>query len=139
MQELTMNAQKNKLNFIRVMVIFIGISGCFSVLFGAWFAHDGQTLADIEKSNISTALQYQFIHTLALFICLTWLKQENEIKVLVFACVAFALGIICFSGGIYIKTLSGFSAVGKITPFGGVMLAIGWFFIAFSKVKLAKD
>ena len=39
---------------------------------------------------------------------------------------AFALGILLFSGSLYLLTLSGISALGMITPIGGLSFLAGW-------------
>ena len=120
---------------LRSLMIFVGISGCFSVLFGAWLAHATQALPVNVQSNLATALQYQFFHTLALFVTLVWLKTAKQSKVLISACIAFVTGILCFCGVIYIKTFFEFSlflsVFGKLTPFGGIAFATGWLLLAF--------
>ena len=90
------------LNLIRLLLLFVGISGAFSVLFGAWFAHTGQALSVTDKSSIETAQFYQFIHTLALFLTLIWYVRIPS-KILLCSSVCFSLGILCFSGSLYIK------------------------------------
>ena len=55
---------------IPLLMIFVGISGTFSVLFGAWLAHVGASFPILQQIGLDKALQYQFIHTLALFITL---------------------------------------------------------------------
>jgi uncharacterized membrane protein YgdD (TMEM256/DUF423 family) len=115
---------------LKTMLFFVGISGCFSVLFGAWLAHGGQALPLAMQSSLATALQYQFFHTLALFICLVWLKTNSSTKVIMCACIAFVVGILCFSGAIYIKSLFAWPLVGKLTPFGGIAFAIAWLLLA---------
>ncbi len=115
---------------LKTMLFFVGINGCFSVLFGAWLAHGGQALSLVKQSNLATALHYQFFHTLALLICLVWLKSNSYSKVIMGSCFAFAVGILCFSGAIYIKSLFEWPLVGKLTPFGGLAFAIGWLLVA---------
>jgi len=121
----------NQPNLVRCMMIFVGISGCFSVLFGAWLAHGGQALPVKVQSSLATALQYQFFHTLALFVTLVWLKTAEQSKVLFSACIAFVIGMLCFCGVIYIKTFFELALLGKLTPFGGIAFAIAWLLLAF--------
>lgn len=115
-------------------MIFIGVSGCFSVLFGAWLAHGGQALPIDVQSRLNTALQYQLFHTLALFATLVWAITSSSVKVpskiLLSAAIGFFVGILCFSGTIYIKTFFSFVLVGKLTPFGGISLAIAWLLLS---------
>ncbi|MFB1016165.1 MAG: DUF423 domain-containing protein [Alteromonadaceae bacterium] len=122
---------------IPLLMIFIGISGTFSVLFGAWLAHVGAGLPQVQRVGLDTALQYQFIHTLALFITLVcYLIQP--LKLLIAASLSLVLGILLFSGGLYMKILFGLSFFAKLTPFGGSLLALGWFFICFVGIGLTK-
>lgn len=114
----------------KALVFFVGISGCFSVLFGAWLAHGGQALPLDVQSSLATALQYQYYHTLALLACLIWLKATSPSKVIISACIAFVIGILCFSGTIYIKTFFELPVIGKLTPFGGIAFAIAWLLLA---------
>ena len=115
----------------RSLIVFVGISGCFSVLFGAWLAHNNQFLSLRVQSSLATALQYQFIHTLALLISIVWLKIADKSKLLLIACIAFSVGIICFSCVIYIKAFFDLPAIGKLTPFGGISFAVAWLLLAF--------
>lgn len=112
------------------MMFFVGISGCFSVLFGAWISHTNQILLPSVQSNLATALEYQFIHTLALFVTLVWLKSVTNTKLLLVASGAFIVGILCFSGVIYIKSFFELPMIGKLTPFGGISFAVGWLLLA---------
>lgn len=125
---------QNKSKIVKCLMIFVGVSGCFSVLFGAWLAHAGQTLPIHVISTLKTALQYQLFHTLVLMATLIWaivgLSVRAPSKILLAACLGFFVGILCFSGSIYIKTIFGFTFVGKLTPFGGISLAVAWLLLS---------
>jgi len=126
------------LNLIRLLLLFVGISGAFSVLFGAWFAHAGQALSVVDKIRIENAQFYQFIHTLALLLTVFWYVKIPS-RLLLCSSICFSVGILCFSGGLYIKTFFAFDAIGKLAPLGGMSLALAWILIAFiSKKTLAK-
>jgi len=116
---------------INALMIFVGISGCFSVLFGAWLAHAGQGLAESTQSSLATALQYQLFHTLALLCCIVLAKNKPPSKLLFAACISFILGILCFSGTIYLKSFFEIPLLAKLTPFGGISLALAWALLAF--------
>ncbi len=116
-------------------MVFIGISGSFSVLFGAWLNHGGQALALNEHLSIKTALQYQLFHTLALLASVVWAMNKSTSKILIIACIGFFIGILCFSGSIYIKTFFSFAIIGKLTPLGGISLAIAWILLSIEGIK----
>jgi len=123
-----------KERIIKHLMIFVGLSGCFSVLFGAWLAHAGQALPVNVQSTLTTALYYQLFHTLALLAALIWasssLATREPSKILLAACIGFMVGILCFSASIYIKTFFSFPFVGKLTPFGGISLAVAWLLLS---------
>jgi len=119
---------------IQFLMFFVGVSGCFSVLFGAWLAHGGQAQPVNVQATLNTALQYQLFHTLALLASLVWAISRSSVegasKILLSACIGFLVGILCFSGTIYIKTFFSFTSIGKLTPFGGISLAISWLLLS---------
>jgi uncharacterized membrane protein YgdD (TMEM256/DUF423 family) len=49
----------------------------------------------------------------------------------------FALGILLFSGSLYLLTLSGVGKLGIITPFGGLAFLAGWLCLGLSAWNLA--
>lgn len=126
----------NIVKISRCLMIFVGVSGCFSVLFSAWLAHAGQSLAIVEQTRLDTAVNFQLIHTLALLATLVWMSRQSS-KILLSANLCFCIGIICFSGSLYVKTFLSLSYIGNFAPFGGVLLALAWLQLAFiGKSKL---
>ncbi len=119
----------------RFIMLFIGISGCFSVLFGAWLAHAGQALPINEQVSLASAQKYQMYHTLALLGCVAYGKYLGLSSLVKFTCIAFMLGIVLFSVTIYFKLLLAVPFVGKVTPFGGMLFALGWLALAFEGRK----
>lgn len=125
----------NTVKIAKLLTLFVGISGCFSVLFGAWLAHGGQALPLALQDRLSIALQYQFIHTLALILTIILYKVHRNI-VLIFAAIFFALGIILFSGSLYIKTFFDVTMIGKLAPSGGLSFALAWLLLGFAGAKM---
>ena len=121
-------------NLPRLLLIFVGISGCFSVLFGAWLAHSGQNFSDAQQASLATAHQYQLIHTLALLAVL-FFYQIQQHKMLLLSALLFALGIVFFSVSIYIKILFLYTLIGKLAPIGGIAFAFAWFNLVFVGIK----
>jgi len=114
----------------KILLIFIAISGCFSVLFGAWLAHADNAMTAVALTRVKVAHQYQFLHTLALFMVVIWYRYEPN-KVLLFSAICFLMGILLFSGSLYIKSILTFSFFSSVTPFGGIALASGWLLLIF--------
>ncbi|HCK4306109.1 TPA: DUF423 domain-containing protein, partial [Pseudomonas aeruginosa] len=48
----------------------------------------------------------------------------------------FTLGILLFSGSLYLLTLSGIGKLGIVTPFGGVSFLAGWLCLGLAAWRL---
>jgi uncharacterized membrane protein YgdD (TMEM256/DUF423 family) len=115
----------------RVFVIIAAISGCLSVLIGAFAAHGlKQLLSPLAIETVKTGVQYQMYHALALLLVGIWCGYKpvtNELKA---AGVTFILGSLLFSGSLYALALGAPRWLGPITPVGGVCFLIGWLLLA---------
>ena len=110
------------------------ISGCLVVILGAFGAHGlKDILNEYGKSIYEKAVLYHMFHTMAILVLGLIEKIQPEMQ-LSLAGWAFLIGIILFSGSLYILAVTGFKWMGMITPFGGVFFIIGWVLL-FLKVK----
>jgi len=103
-----------------------------SVIIGAFGAH---SLKDILESNervqtYETAVQYMFIHALGVLVSGILMEilplNRKSIRRLGFASILFILGILLFSGSLFIISVSGITLWGAIAPFGGLSFIGGW-------------
>ena len=69
-------------------------------------------------------------HALGL-IAVAWATTQWESTTVTVAGWAFVLGIVVFSGSLYLLVLSGQRWLGAITPIGGVALIAGWILLAW--------
>jgi uncharacterized membrane protein YgdD (TMEM256/DUF423 family) len=119
---------------IRQIAAFFGI---IAVIFGAFGAHALKTqLSANALENWKTAVNYQFVHALALLLLAT-LPTNRLIRS---SAWFFALGIVCFSGSLYLLSIREIltintAFVGPITPIGGLFFILGWLCIFFSAFK----
>lgn len=101
-----------------------------SVAMGAFGAHIlGSRLSEDDLSTYETAVRYQMYHALALLLLSVFSNDMSE-KESKFIGWSFLLGIILFSGSLYILLLTGIAILGAITPLGGVGFLLGWFYFA---------
>ena len=115
------------------------ISGLVAVTLGAFGAHGLEnTLSERMMEVWQTAVQYQFYHSLALLLVATIMLQVQPSRLLNAAAILFLLGIIIFSGSLYILALSGITWLGAITPIGGTLFMIGWIVLAIAAFKISK-
>jgi len=70
-----------------------------------------------------TGVLYHFIHTLALLGALNLPINQRSLH---WAARSFMLGIVLFSGSLYLIAVSGISVLGIITPVGGSAFIAGW-------------
>ena len=80
-------------------------------------------------ADFKTGADYQMIHALAL-IGVGLLLQKRSSKSLQVAAWSFVLGVLLFSGSLYILTTTGQRWWGMVTPLGGLLLIVGW--VAFA-------
>jgi uncharacterized membrane protein YgdD (TMEM256/DUF423 family) len=113
------------------------ISGALAVGLGAFAAHGLKELLEAtgKLAVFETAVRYHFIHTLAILFVAIYATTLKENKLLLLANWSFLLGILIFSGSLYILTLTGITWLGAITPIGGVAFIFGWILLFFAAKK----
>jgi len=116
-----------------MLAAFFGFTG---VALGAFAAHGLKNRLSAEYLAIfHTGVFYQLVHTLAL-LAVALLVVQIPGRLLTWAGVAFVIGILLFSGSLYLLTLTGISSLGIITPFGGLAFLIGWFILGLAAWRL---
>ncbi len=110
-------------------LMFIG------VVLGAFGSHAlkprlSEYAADIYK----TAVLYHFIHALGLFVVAWLVAQWGDTPAIHYAGLFFVLGILFFSGSLYLLAVTGIRWLGAVTPVGGVCFLSGWALLFFSRL-----
>lgn len=101
------------------------------MLLGALGAHGlADVLTDRSLSSWDTAVRYHLIHALALFLTGMLSGRPDAGRWLGFAGCAFALGLLFFSGSLYLLALGGPGFLGPLTPLGGISFVAGWIALA---------
>lgn len=119
------------------------VMGALAVALGAFGAHALKRVAPEAVINIfETGVRYQFYHVFALTLA-GILYRDFTNKWMLWAGNLFIIGIILFSGSLYILTWlkasskQGLDWVGIITPFGGVAFIGGWVCMLIGLYKTA--
>ena len=123
--------------------IIASVYGALAVILGAFGAHALKEKLDAYHLEIfNKGVQYQFYHVIALF-AVVILSTKLQSKTLDFAGWFFTIGILFFSGSLYLlatRSLTGLNSLtpilGPITPIGGLCFVIGWVLLAVSFSKL---
>jgi|SRR5690606_7563319 uncharacterized membrane protein YgdD (TMEM256/DUF423 family) len=120
----------------RLWLLFAAFAGFTGVALGAFAAHGlKQRLSAEYLAVFQTGTQYQLIHALAL-LAVGLLALQAPGRLVNLAGAAFALGIVLFSGSLYLLTLSGLGKLGMITPLGGLCFLAGWLCLGLAAWKL---
>jgi uncharacterized membrane protein YgdD (TMEM256/DUF423 family) len=108
------------------------INAFIAVAAGAFAAHGLKDTLSVEYINtFKTAADYQMMHGLGL-ILIGILNKQCTKRLNVAAAIFMFIGIILFSGSLYLLTLTDTRWLGIITPFGGVCFLIAWLTLAFN-------
>ncbi len=78
-----------------------------------------------------TAVQYQLIHGLALF-AIAWAVTQWPDNLTIWAGRLIIIGVLVFSGSLYLLVMTNTSWLGAITPFGGIAMLSGWAALVFA-------
>lgn len=113
-----------------------------SVILGAFGAHALKARLTPEQIQVfQTGVSYQFYHSLALILT-GILMQRIPAPMLSYAGSSFILGILFFSGSLYllstasINGLENFKRVlGPVTPLGGLAFIAGWVMMVLGIIK----
>ncbi len=111
----------------RTFITAAAILGALGVAFGAFGAHG---LAAILEANgraatFNTATHYQLVHALAL-LAVALLNERFPGQWMNRAGWLFILGVILFSGSLYLLAIFNLRFMGAVAPFGGTALIAGW-------------
>ena len=116
----------------RTILLAGAIFMALAVLLGAFGAHAlKKVLAPDMLVIYKTGVEYQFYHALGLLL-IGVIGFHIRSKYIQWAGLFISIGIIIFSGSLYVLTLSGIKALGAITPIGGLSFVVGWIFLAIA-------
>lgn len=120
----------------RQMIAIGSLMGFLAVIAGTFGAHGlEQRLSEDMLHTYEVGVRYHMYHALVLLALGGWshgLSPKHSAAML----VSFSMGIILFSGSLYLLAISGIRWLGMITPLGGLCFLVGWgllFFISLSK------
>lgn len=110
------------------------VFGMLAVGIGAFGAHGlKEILTETGKlETFETAVKYHFYHSLAIFLIGILALMKPSWKKLRPAAILMIIGILIFSGSLYVLSLTGITWLGAITPLGGLAFIAGWVMIFLS-------
>lgn len=122
------------------ILLTASLFGALAVIFGAFGAHSlKQVLSSGSLEIWAKGVEYQFYHVFALLFLAQY--AAGDAPMVKWACRFFTLGIIFFSGSLYLLAcrdvlhLGFINFIGPVTPVGGLCLILGWLFLFFTALK----
>ncbi|MEL6868893.1 MAG: DUF423 domain-containing protein [Pseudomonadota bacterium] len=115
-----------KSNWFAVGAIAAGLG----VALGAFGAHALKTRVGADLLAVfEVGVRYQMYHALGL-LAIAWAAERWPGKLPKAAGWLFTVGIVLFSGSLYLMTFTGARWLGAITPLGGLCFIAGWIALA---------
>jgi len=116
-------------------VAVAALNGMIAVIAGAFGAHYLETRLEAKAMNaFKVGVQYQMYHALAL-LAVAWLASRRPGRLINAAGTCMLLGIVCFTGSLYLLSLAGWTWLGPVTPLGGLLMIIGWLLLAIVALR----
>lgn len=121
------------------IVITAAILAAVTIAIGAFGAHGLKELVTASSlASFETGVRYQMYHALALFAIGLAPSITEKLKRRVFW--LFILGIVFFSGSIYLLSLQevlpfSVKGIAFLTPLGGLLFIVGWVWLALGVYK----
>ena len=105
------------------------------VLLGAFGAHGLAGRVTPEMLSVfETGVRYHLVHGLGL-LGVAWAASRWPSGLISAAGWLFVLGIVLFSGSLYVLSVTGARWLGAITPVGGLCFTIGWLVLAIGAMR----
>jgi uncharacterized membrane protein YgdD (TMEM256/DUF423 family) len=116
------------------IALFAALSGLLAVILAATGAHILPEDGTGAQKLWATALQMHLFHTVAL-LGVAALIQPDSPRLMPWSAILMMLGILLFSGSLYLRA-GGFVAVpGLVTPLGGLLLMAGWLVLVLTLIR----
>ena len=127
----------------RVWIAVAGLLGAVGVGMGAYASHglgfiEDATVREATRATLQTAVQQQMFHALALLGLGVAALTTAGNRWLCAAGGLFVLGLLLFSGLIYLRTFTGIETFRPFVPWGGTCLMLGWLSLGIGGWKLAR-
>jgi uncharacterized membrane protein YgdD (TMEM256/DUF423 family) len=112
------------------------VLGFLAVALGAFGAHalKPTLLANNRLDTFELAVRYHFYHALAI-LAIGILIHQFPGNITAMAAYSMALGVLLFSGSLYLMAIANTTKVAFITPIGGVFFLVGWGLLIYGSCK----
>jgi uncharacterized membrane protein YgdD (TMEM256/DUF423 family) len=121
---------------MKTFIIVGAINAFLAVALGAFGAHGLKDRLDAHYLEIwKTGVTYQMFHALGILAVAMLLGRCATSALFSWSGWLMLIGIILFSGSLYLLSLTKVGILGAITPLGGVSFLAAWILIIIGAVK----
>lgn len=121
---------------MRNYVVIGSLNMALAVALGAFGAHIlKESIAPGMLEIYQTGNHYHMIHGLGLMLVALFFERLAKSKLLIWSARLLFIGIIIFSGSLYLLAISGVKMLGAITPIGGFCFIVGWLLLGTAVLK----
>ena len=120
---------------MKLFIILGALNGFIAVALGAFGAHglEGK-IPDKYLETWQTAVQYQMFHAVGLLV-LGLLAGKISSPLINWSGWLMLIGIILFSGSLFVLSITQIKVLGAITPLGGVSFLVAWVLMIIAAYK----
>jgi uncharacterized membrane protein YgdD (TMEM256/DUF423 family) len=121
---------------MKTFIIIGAINAFLSVALGAFGAHalEGK-ISQKYIDTWNTGVLYQMFHSIGILIIGVLAGNIAASSLLNWSGWLMLIGIVLFSGSLYVLSITGIKVLGAITPLGGVSFLIAWVLLIITAAK----
>ena len=118
------------------LITMAAVNGLLAVMLGAFMSHSlDETITTELLGVFQTGVSYHMYHSLAALAAGILSHIFPKVRLLKFSAYSFLLGIVFFSGSLYLLALTELPMIGMITPIGGIFFIFGWIMLCIFGAK----
>lgn len=118
---------------MKALIILGALMMASAVALGAFGAHGLKNKLSPEMLQVyQTGVEYHMYHALGILLIAVIAGFYPHAAGVHWAGWIMLLGVLLFSGSLYVLSLSGIRWLGAITPFGGMAFILAWLLLAYS-------
>jgi uncharacterized membrane protein YgdD (TMEM256/DUF423 family) len=121
---------------MKTFIIIGAINAFLSVALGAFGAHALEgTISQKYIDTWNTGVLYQMFHSIGILIIGVLMGNIAASSLLNWSGWLMLIGIVLFSGSLFVLSITGIKVLGAITPLGGVSFLIAWVLLIITAAK----
>ena len=121
---------------MKTYIIIGALLSALGIALGAFGSHSLKTKLNPEELVIyDIATRYLMYHAIGI-VCLGILTYNVPGSVVEIPVILMLIGIVLFSGSLYLISIKGYIKLGIITPLGGTAFIVSWVLLAINIFKL---